>query len=108
MSAALIWTVLKVNGETERQPGPMGLEALQAAVGGWIEPLTCEGGTMFVNEEGLIQTLEENPWASALAGRRIVGDVVFVNRYGVAVIGRGGQRVATTGRALVLENARRS
>jgi len=69
------------------------LDALQAAVGGWIEvvqcgpnvlvlaedgqPVTCGAGVLVVNEEGLLRGLPLNPFASHLAGQAIVGDAVY-------------------------------
>lgn len=56
------------------------LEALQKAVGGYIESLTLIPGkaVMIVNEEGVILNLTLNPAASALAGVRIVGPALIV------------------------------
>ena len=60
--------------------GPTALEDLQAAVGGWIEVVPCAAGVLIVNENGISLRLRLNPFASHLAGRRIVGDVVFCDR----------------------------
>ena len=56
------------------------LEALQKAVGGYIESLTLIPGkaVMIVNEEGVLLNLTLNPAASALAGVRIVGPALIV------------------------------
>ena len=56
------------------------LEALQAAVGGYIETLTLipDQVVMIVNEEGLLMGLEVNPFASAVAGTTIVGNALVV------------------------------
>lgn len=56
------------------------LEALQKAVGGYIETLTLIPGkaVMIVNEEGRLLGLTLNPAASALAGVRIVGPALIV------------------------------
>lgn len=53
------------------------LDALQTAVGGYVEVVPCDGGALFVNEDGLSLKLPPNSFASFLAGRMIVGDVVF-------------------------------
>lgn len=56
------------------------LEALQNAVGGYIETLTLIPGkaVMIVNEEGMLLGLTINPAASALAGVKIVGPALIV------------------------------
>lgn len=56
------------------------LEALQAAVGGYIETLQLvpDKAVMIVNEEGLLQGLAPNSYASAIAGTMIVGTAVIV------------------------------
>jgi hypothetical protein len=61
------------------------LEALQSAVGGWIEAVDlAENLTMWVNEEGKINGLELNSIATALFDKYfennfdvIVGDIVL-------------------------------
>jgi len=61
------------------------LEALQSAVGGWIEAVDlAEDLTMWVNEEGKINGLELNSIATALFDKYfennfdvIVGDIVL-------------------------------
>ena len=64
------------------------LAAKQAAVGGWIEPVTLkDGSTLYVNEEGALTGLPFNSIATDVAGlggrpdlllRGIVGDVLLV------------------------------
>ena len=56
------------------------LEALQKAVGGYIESLTLIPGkaVMIANEEGVLLDLSINHAASALAGVRIVGPALIV------------------------------
>lgn len=56
------------------------LEALQAAVGGYIEAVTLVPGkaVMIVNEEGLLLGLSPNPIASAVANTQIVGTAIVV------------------------------
>jgi hypothetical protein len=61
------------------------LEALQSAVGGWIEAVDlAEDLTMWVNEEGKIKGLDLNSIATALFDKHfknsfdvIVGDIVL-------------------------------
>lgn len=56
------------------------LEALQAAVDGYIETLQLipDQVVMIVNEEGLLRGLAPNPFASAIAGTMIVGNALVV------------------------------
>ena len=56
------------------------LEALQAAVEGYIETLLLipDQAVMIVNEEGLLKGLPVNPFASAVAGTTIVGNALIV------------------------------
>ena len=66
------------------------LEQLQAAVGGWIEPIpTSENVTIYVNEEGKIYGLPVNrlamdvwirwdEWRCMIAGDWIAGNAVVV------------------------------
>ena len=56
------------------------LEALQAAVGGYIETVRLRVGdaVMIVNEEGLLLGLPYNTLASGFAGRAIVGTAIIV------------------------------
>lgn len=56
------------------------LEALQAAVDGYIETLQLipDQVVMIVNEEGLLRGLAPNPFASAVAGTTIVGNALIV------------------------------
>ena len=56
------------------------LEALQAAVGGYIETVRLRVGdaVMIVNEEGLLLGLPYNTLASGFAGRTIVGTAIIV------------------------------
>jgi len=56
------------------------LEALQAAVDGYIETLQIvpDQAVMIVNEEGLLKGLAVNPFASAIAGTMIVGNAIVV------------------------------
>ena len=56
------------------------LEALQAAVDGYIETVRLVPGraVMIVNEEGLLRGMTPNPIASAVANTQIVGPAVVV------------------------------
>lgn len=56
------------------------LEALQAAVDGYIEAVTLipDKAVMIVNEEGLLRGMTPNPIASAVANTQIVGPAVVV------------------------------
>lgn len=56
------------------------LEALQAAVGGYIEAVTLVPGkaVMIVNEEGLLRGMTPNSIASAVANTQIVGTAIVV------------------------------
>jgi hypothetical protein len=60
------------------------LKTLQAAVEGYIEgvPLVPETGyvLMYCNEDGLRKRLAPNPFASTMALRPIVGDVVLLTQ----------------------------
>jgi hypothetical protein len=59
----------------------IGLEALQSAVGGYIESIPKPSDATFrvayANEEGLIRNLELNRTASGMVGRTIVGPMVI-------------------------------
>lgn len=55
------------------------LEEVQGAVGGHIEIVPLSGKRyMLVDEEGLLKDRPYNTGASALAGKRIVGDVAII------------------------------
>lgn len=63
------------------------LKAAQELVGGWIEYTpVCSGFTaeemknmmLVVNEEGVMRQLKPNHYASLLAGKLLVGDVILV------------------------------
>lgn len=56
------------------------LEALQKAVGGYIETvrLRVDNAVMIVNEEGLLLGLPYNVTASGFAGQPIVGTAIIV------------------------------
>lgn len=56
------------------------LEALQAAVLGYIEVVTLvpDQAVMIINEEGRLHQMKPNIMASAIAGRKIVGPALVV------------------------------
>lgn len=56
------------------------LEALQTAVGGYIETVTLipDNAVMIVNEEGLLRGMSPNPAASLVARTKIVGPAIIV------------------------------
>jgi len=78
-----------------RRDFPISLKALQTAVGGYIEPVRLHRGAlaalagyfdedlgdpvMLVDEEGLLKQRPANLFASAIAARPIVGDVLIVD-----------------------------
>ena len=73
---------IKASGEiTEVSPvngKDFSMEELQKFVGGYFEFVRCIGGlTMACNEEGVLRNLPRNGWASNIARRPIVGDVVI-------------------------------
>ncbi len=70
--------VVKVNGGFER-PKDTSLDALQYAVGGYVEKITLLNGMDgFVNEDGKSLGLQPNAKASTLYGRDIiVGNMVM-------------------------------
>jgi hypothetical protein len=73
---------LVLYADSSRQPEARdfaGLADYQAAVGGYIESVRCPDPiVMYVNEEGLLMHLPPNHFASIVAQRLIVGDVVLV------------------------------
>lgn len=54
------------------------LSAFQAVVGGYIEAVTGNEATVFVNEEGLLQSLPFNPTASQFAQYMITGSTYML------------------------------
>jgi len=74
-------TVIKVDGTTEELKEPT-LQALQKAVGGYIEALNLGNGKyMVVNEEGLMMRLPINKSATAIwRYGEIVGNVVLCTK----------------------------
>jgi hypothetical protein len=79
-------SLLSVDGVKEIVPigddGKYTLKQLQVAVGGYIELLPIEGGTVVIvmDEDGTLKKDPQvNPVASMLAGRPIVGDVCVLD-----------------------------
>lgn len=74
--------ILHANGDIEPASVPMaepdGLEALQAAVGGWIQllPLPSESISVFCNEDGQMLRLPFNENANALWGTFVNGPIL--------------------------------
>jgi len=73
-----VWISLTADGEVTEHDTKATLQDMQAAVGGWIEPVDTKDYTMMVNEDGLLIGLPLNPAASSLTGRYIVGNVCMV------------------------------
>jgi hypothetical protein len=74
--------IIRSNGTVE-QLSPrkkFTLEDLQAAVGGYIEAIPGSHNRAFCNEEGLLRNLPLNPLASEDFHRRLVGDVVVLEK----------------------------
>jgi hypothetical protein len=78
--------VYKADGETKNVEPKNGirfmLEELQEYVGGYIElvHLMEPKYYLLVNEDGLLRGLPLNKAASVIAGRRIVGDAVYMEK----------------------------
>jgi len=75
--------VLKANGSTHEELPQKGqvwrLSQLQEWVGGYIELVYQDDyGIVYANEEGLLQGLPLNKEATALFGKSLVGDVVYL------------------------------
>lgn len=64
----------------DRKDGRFTLERLQAEIGGYVEIVDQDAGSvMYGDEDGLVKRLPINETASHLAGRQIVGVVVVVS-----------------------------
>jgi len=80
--------VIEPSGEVRTVDLPAGdndrLTAVKELVGGWVEVVAVPPGAhAYVNEEGRIYGLADNPVASRLAGVALVGPaVVLGNRVG--------------------------
>lgn len=74
-------TLIKTDGIVVEDYDVSSLEKLQEAVGGYIEIVTLDREMcLIVNEEGLLMGLDQNVWASMVASRLIVGDVIYMKR----------------------------
>ena len=74
-------TLVKTDGQVVEDYDVSSLEKLQEAVGGYIQIVTVDREMcLVVNEEGLLMGLEQNMWASMIAGSTIVGDVIYMKR----------------------------
>lgn len=74
-------TLVKTDGHVVEDYDVSSLEKLQEAVGGYIQIVTVDREMcLVVNEEGLLMGLEQNIWASIIAGSTIVGDVIYMKR----------------------------
>lgn len=74
-------TLVKTDGQVVEDYDVSSLEKLQEAVGGYIQIVTVDREMcLVVNEEGLLMGLEQNMWASIIAGSTIVGDVIYMKR----------------------------
>lgn len=61
------------------------LLVVQRLLGGYVEVgLLADNRVMLVNEDGLSLELRDNPKASAMAGRRLVGPVLVCTKEEVA------------------------
>lgn len=102
-----IWTMITAAGELERVE-PLEAAQVKERIGDDLRVIACErGALMFVAGDAAPRCLEANPIASGLAGQAIAGPALYINRFGVDVIGPMGGRVASSGGVLVLENGRR-
>ena len=87
-------TLLRVNGTRENIPGPLSLEQMQAAVGGYIEMVRL-GGTdarmhvLFVNEDGHALGLVPNAQATALLRTVRPGGLIVGNALECVVLNAG-------------------
>jgi hypothetical protein len=83
-------TIIKTNGETEFVQPSNGsvftLKELQKSVGGYIQIVSItageqSGSLMLVDEEGLLKPNSiVNEEASKIAGQRIVGQVIIIDK----------------------------
>lgn len=73
--------VIQPDGTFEHEDIADDLATLQAHVGGYVETVTSPfhpGVVALVNEDGLMRGLADNPTASAIILRSLVGPVVLV------------------------------
>lgn len=72
-------TLIEIDNSTPRKE----LDALHKEIGGYIELVRLSrDAAMIVDEEGLIKGLWQNPLASLVAGRLIVGTALIVGMVG--------------------------
>jgi hypothetical protein len=69
--------IIYATGASEMLKETPTLEEMQLTVGGYIEAVEVDGGTVWVNEDGIRLGLPRNEFASVLAGRTIVGAAIF-------------------------------
>lgn len=69
--------VISETGETKNVT-LSNLKDYQDAVGGLIELIQFEGGSMYVNEEGLLMGMDANRRASCIVGFVVVGPALVV------------------------------
>lgn len=63
------WALISENGAVTAREDEPTLEALQQAVGGYIEAVELNGATMFCNEDGKLSGLPLNEAATFIARR---------------------------------------
>lgn len=71
--------ILRAQTIVPEVPETMTFRDAQKVVGGYVEVVRVPaGGCLLVNEDGQLRRLPVNEAATALAGRPIVGDAVFL------------------------------
>ncbi len=71
--------ILRTHTIVPELPETMTFRDAEKVVGGYVEVVGVpSGGCLLVNEEGQLRRLPANEAATALAGRPIVGDAVFL------------------------------
>lgn len=76
----MTWLVIDPDGTLHEREDPVTLEAMQEAVGGWIQLLdrVQPHVVAYGDEEGRLKMKQPNIVASRLVGQLVVGPVVFV------------------------------
>ena len=59
--------IVRTDGTVEKTQLKYDLKTMQGVVGGLIQPVYIPGATIYVNEEGLLQSLPFNPRATEFA-----------------------------------------
>ena len=74
-------TILLEDGRTTEVVGSISLKEAQQIVGGYVEVVRAIGGFLLVDEEARLKGNQKivNDKASKLAGREILGHVVFID-----------------------------